>query len=82
MQKKIVWNWELVEDKENVMTYRSKVLGGWIIYILTQDSKSKTLSTTSVFLADRDHEWVVIPPYVEKPKEDAENKASDFASPR
>jgi hypothetical protein len=50
MRKKIDHVWEAMDAH----TQRCKVMGGWIVSI---NFAGKTLS--SVFIADRDHEWMV-----------------------
>jgi hypothetical protein len=80
MQKKIVWQWELIENSPNGNTqvYRAKVIGGWVLWTVLQDAKLKMLSTSQIFIADRDHEWVVQAPFVEPPAPAPTVKAADF----
>lgn len=75
MQKKIVWDWEILDAN----TRRVKVIGGWLIESNWAANKSQ-ISVSTVFVADRDHEWHVIPPH--KEEKPPENKlAADFGSP-
>ena len=63
MRKRIEWNWEQLDGH----TSRAKVLGGWIVrseYVLP---KEKLCCTSSVFIADRDHEWAIMPKIEEAP---------------
>ena len=53
MQKKISWEWEKIDEN----TARAKVIGGWILKHV--EAKQVNL----IFLADRDHEWVIVAPY-------------------
>lgn len=61
MIKKIKWEFELIESKEHTQSYRAKVIGGWLVMNVIQDTKLKLLSHSTVFIADRDHEWVILP---------------------
>lgn len=65
MIKKMEWNWEPIEDKQNIQTYRAKVIGGWILLTVIQDTKLKILSNSTVFIPDRDSEWTIVKPKVE-----------------
>jgi hypothetical protein len=60
-RKQLEHKWEQMD----VSTWRAKVLGGWIVKTLDFDSKLKLLSTSLVFLQDRDHEWHVLKPAVD-----------------
>jgi len=79
MRKKIEWQWELIETSpnSNTQTYRAKVIGGWVLWTVLQEVKLKLLSTSQVFIPDRDHEWYIVPPY--NPEEQKPTvKADDF----
>lgn len=73
MRKKMEWQWEVLDEK----TKRAKVVGGWVLKVTDSDSKLKLLSCSSLFIADRDHEW-----YITKPEEAEASKptvsAADF----
>lgn len=58
MRKKIEWVWEQLDER----TQRAKVIGGWVLRTIDFDSKLKLLSCSTVFIADRDHEWHIMPP--------------------
>lgn len=72
MQKKIVWEWEVIDE----WTKRAKVIGGWLVHMTLQD-KNK-LSCCSEFISDRDHEWIIIPPFKENPADIQKDKSADF----
>lgn len=67
MQKKIVWEWEKLDE----FTRRAKVIGGWIVHshkngITTKGKESHLLcSESAIFVPDRDHEWTIVSPIVE-----------------
>jgi hypothetical protein len=71
MAKKIVWNWEQIDE----CTKRVKVMGGWLVQTGVLTKNSCALST--VFLEDRDHQWQPIEPYVD-PQVVKANLAKDF----
>jgi hypothetical protein len=78
MRKKIEWQWELIEESpsRNMQTLRAKVIGGWVLKTIVAELKLKLLTSSMVFIADRDHEWHIIPPVVqEAPKKIAEADA-------
>lgn len=56
MRKKIEFVWERLDEN----TGRAKVYGGWIVTITMSDAKKATSS--SVFVSDPEHGWVIIPP--------------------
>lgn len=56
MAKKLVWKWEELDCH----TKRAKVVGGWLIHALVDDGKKMT--SAMVFIQDRDHEWLILPP--------------------
>ena len=60
MRKKLEFEWEQVFCNQNSDTIRAKVIGGWLVQ--TTISDAKRVSTSSVFVPDRDHEWYVLPP--------------------
>lgn len=83
MRKRIEWQWERLDDN----TLRAKVIGGWIVrciggllkaeVVSVKEAKSLSMSESMIFVADRDHEWNILPPVkVEEPKQT--NKAADF----
>lgn len=79
MRKKIEWQWELVEESpsRNMQTLRAKVIGGWVLKTIVFELKLKLLTSSMVFIPDRDHEWHIMPPIqAEAPK--ATVKAADF----
>lgn len=57
MRKKIEWEWEALDCD----TARAKVIGGWLVKT-GWCPKGKDVALSTVFVADRDHEWHVIPP--------------------
>lgn len=67
MRKRIEWEWEKLDEA----TYRSKVIGGWLILhvnsLAVTDGKNRatSMSESMVFLPDRDHEWSIMPPIVD-----------------
>jgi len=78
--KKIPFEWEIVEEKEKTQVYKAKVIGGWLVMTVVQEPKLKIISHSTIFLADRDHEWFHIPPY--KEERPPESKlAADFGAP-
>lgn len=64
MRKQIEHKWEKLDD----YTQRAKVIGGWLVIRLgiTDIQKGKpgkiVFRESMVFIADRDHEWHVLPP--------------------
>jgi hypothetical protein len=75
MRKQIEWQWEALDE----FTKRAKVIGGWVIEYGSHTNKG-SVSEALVFIPDRDHEWHIIAPIVEKPA--PKNIASDFAAPK
>ena len=61
MRKKIEWKWESLD----AYSYRAKVIGGWILATETLSSKGSAALST-VFIADRDHEWSIAKPLQEQ----------------
>lgn len=63
MRKQIEWEWEKLDET----TFRSKVIGGWLVLhcthtIITSDKKREMVRSESMqFVADRDHEWSIAP---------------------
>lgn len=78
--KKIPFDWEVVEEKERIQVYKSKVIGGWLVLTVVQETKLKIMSQSTVFLPDRDHEWFHIPPYKEE-QPPANKLAAEFGAP-
>ena len=60
MVKKIVWEWERIDD----YTARVKVAGGWMIRSGIITAKSST-SIALMFVPDTDWQWQPIEPYVD-----------------
>lgn len=79
MAKKIVFQWELVNDHHEgkIQTLRAKVMGGWILKTIIQDVKMKVFTSNVLFIADTDWQWQPIEPYVD-PKVVKANIAEDF----
>ena len=61
MRKQFDWKWEELDE----YTFRAKVIGGWLVHCACSKNKSESL----VFVADRDHEWHILPPKVEPKQE-------------
>lgn len=59
MRKKMQWNWEMLDPQ----TARAQVIGGWIVN--HNFTKNKVQCESMVFIADRDHEWIIVAPLVE-----------------
>jgi len=59
MRKKIEWQWELLDE----FTKRAKVIGGWIVQHGSHTNKG-SICESMTFVADRDHEWHIMPPVV------------------
>jgi hypothetical protein len=62
MRKKLEHNWERMDDH----TYRCKVIGGWLVshFLEKIDEKKKCnviVTQAMCFVADRDHEWLILP---------------------
>ncbi len=82
MQKKIEWQWE----KLDANTSRVRVIGGWIVHhdkhALAKKGNSENIlcSESMVFIADRDHEWFIIPPVDETIALKEKAVVSDFES--
>lgn len=72
MRKKLEWKWEELDKS----TKRSKVIGGWIVTL----ENSKHTAVTSVFIADRDHEWHIVQPVQEAAPVQKSSIAEDFAT--
>jgi len=62
MQVKLQFNWEPLDE----CTQRAKVIGGWLILRLgaTDFEKGKRVQfrESMVFIADKDHQWSILPP--------------------
>lgn len=72
MNKKIVWEWEVIDQN----TKRVKVVGGWLLIHQTLNG-NKAVSESSVFITDQHWEWKPIEPYVDPVVERA-NMAKDY----
>jgi hypothetical protein len=70
MAKKIVWEWEQIDES----TARVKVMGGWWVIKINK----KSSSVASIFIADNDWQWQPIEPYVD-PQVQKANLAKDYA---
>lgn len=70
MRKKIEWVREEMEcvNEGRVQTSRVKVIGGWIVTTIIQDMKAKVLTSSSVFIEDKYHEWIIVAPIKESPQ--------------
>lgn len=69
MRKRIEWKWEILEENPASSSKRVKVMGGWIVVHQTYydlGTQKATLCESSVFLADKDHEWCILPPTKEE----------------
>lgn len=53
MRKQIEWQWEQLDE----VSWRSKVIGGWLLLHMSG-------TESMVFVSDKDHEWIVLPPPV------------------
>lgn len=75
MRKRIEWQWEVLDASSR----RAKVIGGWVLNTHRWDTSTKTptMSESSVFIPDRDHEWNILPP-VKAEETKPQNKAADF----
>lgn len=56
----MAWEWERLDEA----TYRAKVICGWLV-LHRFPSKSESME----FVADRDHEWTIVPPIHEEQKD-------------
>lgn len=75
MRKRILWGWEVLDPT----TRRVKVIGGWLVESLYLHNKQPSLST--IFVADRDHEWTISAPFEAAPMP-TRVSASDFEAPK
>jgi len=80
MRKKIEWQWESIQDENNTQTYRAKVIGGWIVMTVVQEARLKLLSNSTIFIADRDHEWTIVAPMKEQIP--AEKAGTNWENPK
>jgi|HubBroStandDraft_5_1064220.scaffolds.fasta_scaffold20468_3 hypothetical protein len=71
MAKKIVWNWEQIDES----TKRVKVMGGWLIH--TTVTTKNSCATNTIYLHDQDWQWQPVEPYVD-PQVVKANLAKDF----
>ena len=55
MRKKFKWQWENLDAN----TWRAKVVGGWLF--LREVSTGKDITSSMVFVSDRDHEMMICP---------------------
>ena len=65
MRKRIEWKWEDLDNSSR----RIKVIGGWIVQtkIFEESKRGVMISESSVFVADRDHEWEIMPEIKDTP---------------
>jgi hypothetical protein len=81
MRKKIEWQWEQLDEA----TWRAKVMGGWVLLHVKTFSvrggknNSDSQSESMQFIADRDHEWTIVPPIQAVEAAKPTVKADDFA---
>jgi hypothetical protein len=76
MRKRLEWKWELLDER----TARARIIGGWIINHITQDTENRILlSESSIFIPDRDHEWTIVEPFIE-PEVVKKDMAKDYES--
>jgi hypothetical protein len=80
MRKKIEWQWEQLDEA----TWRAKVMGGWVLlhvktFAITGKNSSMSQSESMQFIADRDHEWTIVPPIQAVEAAKPTVKADDFA---
>ncbi len=66
VKMKIKFEWEALYSYGEVSTARAKVLGGWIVRTVCWSKewrdtapRSIALAESSVFIADRDHQWEI-----------------------
>lgn len=83
MRKKFQWEWEQINifstvDGTEVMTCRAKVFGGWIVKTIVAHRKHG-LSSSDIFIQDKDHEWIIIEPQKEKIEPEKKIDASEYA---
>jgi hypothetical protein len=52
----IEWK-KIYENNFGATTWRTKVFGGWIV--INQQTKGRNDTECSVFVPDKDHEWVI-----------------------
>lgn len=78
MRKRIEWEWEKLDEG----TFRAKVIGGWILHRsrVLEAKNSLSGSESMIFIADRDHEWHILPKVVQTQKEETKSLAKDFES--
>lgn len=76
MRKKIEWQWEELDES----TWRAKVIGGWALKVrmFIEGKRGVVMSESMVFIADRDHEWYVVPPLKEVEPQKPTVKSTDF----
>lgn len=79
MRKKIEWQPEILD----AACWRVKVIGGWLVGHSTHEGKRIT-SESMAFVADRDHEWIIIPPFDPSVTDKAQPTVnpSDFETPK
>lgn len=60
------FEWETIHSNHNKniggsVTYRAKVIGGWIISndVYTDDSNKRNITTSMIFVPDPNHEWEI-----------------------
>lgn len=57
MIRKIAFTWETVHRLEHTETVRAKVYAGWLVHTLISDRNQ--VSSSSVFVSDPEHQWVI-----------------------
>lgn len=72
MAKKIVWQWESIDE----FTSRVKIMGGWLV-VHKSAGKKGNFCITSVIVNDTDWQWQPIEPYVD-PQIEKVNIAKDY----
>lgn len=76
MRRSIEWQWETLDEHNT----RIKVIGGWLVHHISYNENKKHFSESMCFIPDRDHEWHILPPFVDTKKAEAKALASEFAS--
>lgn len=83
MRKKFQWDWEPIawitdQHEIELQTLRSKVFGGWIIETIVYHKKYG-LSSSSVFIKDSDHEWIITKHQEKVAEPEKKLNASEYA---
>jgi hypothetical protein len=77
MIKKIKLDIDQLLCKEFCEITRIKVIGGWLLNTLITGKKGDP-AISSVFISDRDHEWIVLPQVKEEPPVSKKLDPADF----